>query len=228
MSSSHQKTCFILLPGFAPDYSPVLALKRTLEKYGYAVTATNFFGDIIVEDFKKLSIQECQENISDIINRATLKYDRVIGIGVSLGGALLLEHAKTKNNLYGIVSIGTPFKLKYRQLMSIGEFLLPTMYPIWKHFEKFKHLRLLPIGAGPAVIRYLENRFLQKLENIQIPVLFLHSKKDLVTDYRALPEFSEKISSKHKDIILSENGSHVIDHDPKYIFEHLAHFFDLI
>ncbi len=228
MLSSRQKTCFILLPGFSPDCVPVLALKRTLEKHGYATIASNFFGDAVVEDFQKLTTQECQKNISDIINHAALKYDRVIGVGVSLGGALLLEHTKTKNNLHGIVSIGTPFKLKYRRLMRIGEFLLPVVYPIWKYFENFKHLRLLPIGAGPAVIQYLENEFLQKLGNIQIPILFLHSKKDLVTDYRAIPEFSKKISSTRKEIILSENGNHVIDHDPEFIFARLANFFDLV
>lgn len=227
MTSSHQKTCFILLPGFAPDYIPMLALKRTLEKYGYATIASNFFGDIIIEDFQKLTIQECPENISTIINHAAQEYDRVVGVGVSLGGALLLEHAKIQNNLYGIVSIGSPFKLKHRRLMSIGEFLLPVVYPIWKHFEKFKHLRLLPIGAGPAVIKYLENKFLQKLDNIQTPILFLHSKKDLVTDYRVLPEFFKKISSTRKNIIYSENGNHIIDHGQEFIYSQLAHFFDL-
>ncbi len=228
MSTPHDKICFLLLPGFSPDYKPVLTLKRALEKRGYAAIANNFFGDLVVDDFKKLTIKQCQKNISDIINQACLKYDRVIGIGVSLGGALLLEHAKTTNNLYGIVSIGTPFKLKYRRLMRIGEFLLPIAYPIWKLFEKIKRLRLLPIGAEPVVVQYLENDFLQKLENVQVPVLFLHSKKDLVTDYRALPEFTGKISSQHKKIILSENGNHVINHDPEFIFEQSAHFFNLL
>ncbi len=228
MPSSREKICFILLPGFSPDYGPVLPLKQALERRGYAAIACNFFGNAIIDDFQKLTVQQCQKSISGIINHAALKYDRIIGVGVSLGGALLLEHAKTKNNLHGIVSIGTPFKLKYRRLMRVGEFLMPVIYPIWKHFERLKRLRLLPIGAGPAVIQYLESEFLQKLENVQIPILFLHSKKDLVTDYRALPEFSEKILSERKEIFLSENGNHVIDHDPEFIFDRLARFFDLL
>lgn len=224
MLASHKKICFILLPGFSPDYVPVLALKLALEKRGYVAIESNFFGDVIVEDFRKLTIQECQGNISDLIDRNALQYDQIIGIGVSLGGALLMEHAKTKDNLCGIVSIGTPFRLRYRRLMSIGKFILPMAYPIWRHFEKIKHLRLLPIGAGPAVIRYLENEFLQKLESIHTPILFLHSKKDLVTDYRVLHEFSGKISSKRKKVTLSENGNHVIDHDPEFIIDCLEHF----
>ncbi len=227
MNLPREKTCFILLPGFSPDSVPILPFKRLFERHGFATIGSNFFGDLAVNDFKKITIDQCHESISNIINRAALEYDRVIGVGVSLGGALLLEHAKTVNNLHGIVSIGTPFKLKYRRLMRAGEFFLPVIYPVWKRFQRLKRLRLLPIGAGPIVVRYLENEFLYKLENVKTPVLFLHSKKDLVTDYHALAEFSEKISSPRKEIILSENGNHVIDYDPEFIFGQLANFFDL-
>jgi len=227
MLSPRKKTCFILLPGFSSDNVSVLALKHILERQGYSAIATSFFGDIAVDDFQKLSIGDCQKNISNMIDHATLEYDRVIGVGVSLGGAQLLEHAKTKDNMYGIVSVGTPFKLKYRWLISVGEFLVPILYPIWKHLQKIKRLRLLPIGAGPAIVHYLENEFLQELENIKTPILFLHSKKDMVTDYRVLPEFAEKISSGRKEIVLSKNGDHAINYDPEYIFTQLEHFFDL-
>ena len=87
---------------------------------------------------------------------------------------------------------------------------------------------MLPIGAGPAVIQYLENEFLQKLESVHTPILFLHSKKDLVTDYKALPKFLDKISSTNKKVILTENGDHVIDHDPEFIFDKLVRFFGLL
>lgn len=227
-SNQNQKTCFILLPGFSPDHIPVLPLKRVLEDKGYVTIASAFFGDQTFEYFSLLTIKQCHDHVSHLIHSAKQDYERVIGIGVSLGGALLLEYAKTNNDLDGIVSIGTPFKLKYRRLMSAGELMLPIVYPVWRYFEKMKRLRLLPIGAGPVVINYLENEFLQKLEDISTPILFLHSKKDLVTDYRALPKFSERISSKQKKIILSENGNHVIDHDPGFIFVRLANFFDLL
>lgn len=228
VSYSHQQTCFILLPGFSPDHIPVLALKEALEKRGYTAIASSFFGDAVFENFSKLSIQQCHENVSCLINNTAQKYQRVIGIGVSLGGALLLEHAKTNKNLHGIVSIGTPFRLKYRSLMRIGEMLIPVVYPIWKKLERHKMLRLLPIGAGPVVISYLENEFLENLDQVKTPSLFFHSKKDLVTDYTALPPFVSKLSSERTQTILSENGNHVIDHDPEFIFDRLAHFFDLL
>jgi esterase/lipase len=227
MHSTRAKICFILLPGFSPDNVSVLLLKRSLEKRGYAAIAGNFFGDVTVEDFQKLTLRQCQASISAIINRLMPQYDRVLGIGVSLGGALLLEHAKTNNNLEGIVSIGTPFKLKHHWLMRLGEFSMPAWYPLWRYFERFKKLRLLPVGAGPAVVQYLENDFLKNLENVHTPTLFLHSKKDFVADYKALPVFLEKISSVRKQIVFSENGNHIIDHDPEFITDNLVSFFNL-
>lgn len=224
---SHQRTCFILLPGFSPDHIPVLALKEALEKRGYAAIASSFFGDSVFENFSKLTIQQCHENISYLINSTAQKYERVIGIGISLGGALLLEHAKTNRILHGIASIGTPFRLKYRSFMRIGEIVLPFVYPLWEKFERHKTLRPVPIGAGPQVIEYLENDFLQNLEKITIPILFIHSKKDFVTDYRVLPEYLEKIGSEKKQSIISENGNHVIDHDPDMLIKHISTFFNL-
>ena len=224
----YSKTCFILLPGFAPDHIPVLPLKEALEKRGYIAVASTFFGDQTFEYFSQLTMEKCHNHVSQLIRSAKQQYERVIGVGVSLGGALLLEYAKTNNGLDGIVSIGTPFRLKYRPLISFGELLFPIIYPLWKQFEKRKKWRLLPIGAGPQVIRYLEIDFLANLEKITAPILFIHSKKDSVTDYRALSEYLGKIGSTKKHSIITENGNHVIDYDPEFIFERLAHFFDVL
>ncbi len=224
---THSKIYFILLPGFSPDHIPVLPLKESLERKGHTALASTFFDDHTFEYFSQLTMEKCHDHVSQLIRSAKQQNKLVIGVGVSLGGALLLEYAKTHNDLDGIVSIGTPFRLKYRPLMSFGELLLPIIYPFWKKFEKRREWRLLPIGAGPQVIRYLETDFLSGLEKISVPTLFIHSKKDLVTDYTALPEFSKKISSERKKIILSENGDHVIDHDPGMIAEHIINFFHL-
>ncbi len=190
--------------------------------------ASTFFGDATFGNFSQLTIARCHNHVSQLIHAAKQKHEQVIGIGVSLGGALFLEYAKANNGLNGIVSIGTPFRLKYRLLMSFGELLLPFVYPFWKKLEKRKQWRLLPIGAGPQVIHYLENDFLANLEKVVVPTLFIHSKRDFVTDYQALPEFLMKIGSVKKHSIVSGNGNHVIDHDPDMLVKYALGFFNLI
>lgn len=220
----NSEICFILLPGFSPDYLPVLPLKAALENRGYFAIASTFFGNRDFKYFNELTLDQCHNHVSQLIQSAKTQYKQVFGIGVSLGGALLLEYAKTYNDLSGIVSIGTPFRLKHRPLMSAGKLFLPIVYPIWKKFEKYKNWRLLPVGAGPQVIRYLENGFMANLEKITTPVLLIHSKKDLITDFRVLPEYLEKIGSMSKSLIITENGNHVIDHDPNALVDHMISF----
>lgn len=225
--NKNKEICFVLLPGFSPDNFPVLGLKRVLESLGYSVVATSFYGESKIEDFSLLAMDDCISNISKIINKASDKYEKVFGVGISLGGALLIEHAKSFDNLSGIVSVGTPFRLKWRKLISFGQWLFPAIYLFWKQLQKIQKLRLVPLGASERVIGYLEGKFLKNLKVITVPILFLHSRKDGVTDYLALEEYVPGISSKRKEIIYFENGNHVVDDNPEIIARHAIKFFGL-
>jgi esterase/lipase len=152
-----------------------------------------------------------------LVKLAKQKFPVVIGIGISLGGAFLIEHAKNNFDLDCIVSVGTPFRLKNRKLISIGFGLLPLIYPIWKILSKIKRLRLTPIGSAKMVINYLETDFLNDFNKITTPVLFLHSKKDVVTDYRVVNEFSKKFIKARKKVMILDNGNHVINYDAEMI-----------
>lgn len=227
MKSCNEKTCFILLPGFAPDAVPVLDLGKILRDKGYGVITSNFFGEVEVDDFANLTAEGCLNNITRIIDGAAEKYECVYGIGISLGGAFLLEYAKSRNKLDGIVSVGTPFLLKNKKLIRFGKKILPAVYPFWKKIQRFKKLRLTPIGAGVMAVDYLENIFLQNLEKIETPTLFMHSKKDGVTDFRALPKYMKIISNAKQSVAYFDNGNHVMDDDFSLIIEQTFSFFEL-
>lgn len=218
---------FILVAGFSADHMEAVEMKYILEGKGFSAEAVSFYGRNYIDDFTRLTMAECVRNILEAINEEAKKYDAVYGIGISLGGALLLEHAKKYSNLKGIVSIGTPVKLSNRKLLSAGQKIIPLIYPVWRRLQKVKQLRLNPIGATKAVINFLEGALQKNLEKINTSTLFIHSKKDLVSDYRALPDFIEKMSSKKKKIIFSDNGNHVINNDSELIIEYALDFFGI-
>lgn len=220
----NKNICFLILPGFSPDFKPILKLKQAFEEKGYSTVATNFFGSLKINDFADLTSEKCIGEISRIIENTSGKYEKIIGVGLSLGGAFLLECAKNNQNLHGIISIGTPFKLKNRKLIDFGRFMLPIFYPFWKIMERNKKFRLLPIGAGPMVVDYLEGKFLNNLEKIKIPVLFIHSKNDSITDYGVLPKFSEKMLNSMIKTIFSENGNHMLDYNPEILVDYTENF----
>jgi esterase/lipase len=210
MEKNNSPICFILLPGFSPDNFPVLNLKDHLEKRGHTAIANNFYGEELISDFSTLTAEKCRDNLGQTIREAKKKHEKVIGIGVSLGGALLLDHAKAENNLDAIISIGTPFKVKNIKLINAAEKFLPLVKPFWRIFDQ-RERRLPPIAATKMVMEYLCHQFPQNLEKITTPTLFIHSKKDKITDYRILEEYTEKLSSPQKEIIFFDNGSHVIN-----------------
>ncbi len=227
MNKTKSKICFVLLPGFSSDDMQALGLKKILEKSGYDAVASNFYGEKIINDFSALTTEECLNNISETINRLSDKYEQVFGIGISLGGAFLMEHAKKFDNLNGIVSVGTPFRLKKRKLISLGQWFFPLIYLFWRPLQKIQKLRLSPIGASKEIIGYLEGKFLENLRIVTVPILFLHSKKDGVADYRALEEYVPRVGSEKKEITYFKNGNHVIDDNPEIIVKHALKFFEL-
>jgi len=173
-----EKTHFVLVAGFSADHLESEALGRSVEKRGFSTEVISFYGEGYIDDFSHLKISDCHQNISKVIDRAKEKYENVFGIGISLGGALLLER-----------------------------------------------FRLSPIGATPMAMDYMEKDLLENLERIQSPVLLLHSKEDLVSDYRVLPKFLEMLGSEKKKITFFENGGHVIDDDPDLVIKYIFDFF---
>ncbi|GEM_PF-3243666 len=226
MMEEKSKIHFILVAGFSSDNQEVLGLKNILEGVGYSASAVSFYGPKIINDFTHLTEKDCVAHISKVVSDVSTRYEKVFGIGISLGGALLLEHAKKNSNLAGIVSIGTPFRLKNKRLMNFGKKIFPVLYPIWRQLQKIERWRLNPLGAAPVMVDFMERRFLENLESITTPVLFLHSRRDGVTDYLALEEYLPRIASVKKEVIFFKNGNHVISYNP-LIAEEAFNFFDL-
>lgn len=221
------KIHFVLVAGFSSDNLEAIKLKKSFDKAGFGSDAISFYGEKYIDDFTDLKISDCVANVSNFINRCAEKNENVYGIGISLGGALLLEHAKWHDNLKGAASIGTPFKLKNKFWINIGLKFLPFFYFIWKRMQKIKFLRLNPLGSTKIVIDYLEIELPKKLNLIKTPVLLLHSKKDPVSDYKILPKYLSFISSEKKKITYFENGNHVIDQNPDLVVQYISDFFNV-
>ncbi len=223
MHAPKEKICFLLLPGFAPDNYPVSAMRDKLIQLGYNAVAANFWGIDPVSDFSTLTVERCKEGIANAVAELSQQYEIVIGLGISLGGALLMEHAKSFDNLDYIISIGTPFELRNKKLISFGFIMYPLAHIYWKIVDYLK-LRPTPIPAAKAMVDYLMHDFTENLEAIQTPLLLFHSKYDLVTDVAALPLYLEKIKSRYKKIIYFKKMGHTMDDNDQVILEEVDAF----
>lgn len=227
MNSDRSKIHFVIIAGFSSDHKEAMELKECLQIMGFSADAVSFYGREYRNDFSGITVSECIENVFRIINEASEKYEMVFGIGISLGASFLLEYAKNYDKLKGIVGVGVPFKLRKIRLMHLGQKFFPIILPVWKRLQKIKKLRLSPLGAANMVIGYLEGDAIKNLGRVKTPVLLIHSKKDPVSDYKAIPELLEVISGTKKKIIFFDNGDHVVDHDFKAVARLALEFFEI-
>src|ERR1035437_3431620 len=130
--SQNNKIAFIVIPGFAPDNYPVIHLRDKLISLGYHAVAIPFWGDARIHNLSDLTIEQCEEGVANVISSLLKEYEYVIGIGISLGAALLIEYAKIHDDLSHIVSIGTPFKLKNRMIIKLLFLLYPLINLLWQ------------------------------------------------------------------------------------------------
>lgn len=218
MHPDPEKTCFIILPGFAPDSIPVLPIQKYLESQGYAAHATNFWGDGQM-DFAAMTIDQCRKGVASAISGLRQDYPRVIGIGISLGGALLIEHSKEYSDLDQVVSIGTPFRIRHRFLARSAIVLYPAFNAFWKLANRITGFRPLPVPAMRTVWRFLQGPFLENLDRVATPILFLQSRKDEVADCESVGEYVPSFSHADTDVIYYDDAGHDLGYDGRLILE---------
>jgi esterase/lipase len=220
----NEKICFAILPGFAVSSMPVTPVENYIRSKGYLVYSSNYWGDGKVEDFSKLSVEDCIEGIHAFIQSVKTKTDyKVIGLGVSLGGALYIEYAKKYNDLDYIVSIGTPFKLKNRVIISIAGFILPFFKYFWRNSPG-----MVILNSSTMVLDFFKGPLLLDLDKIKTPILFLHSKQDNITYFSALMKNIPKFVNARTHLVVFENKDHVINYDAKAILFCISESIDMI
>jgi esterase/lipase len=215
--------CFLLVPGFAPEFDPISQLQKHFQEMGYSVVATNFWGEGSVDDFSKLTAEQCTENLKKLIAKLKLEYKFVIGIGISLGAAFLIEHAKTHRDLDYIVSIGTPFKLKNLFFINIACSVPGVIRFIWLLLKGTNNQKILLLPSTIMVKEYLVGSFLHGFHKVQTPILFLHSRKDNITDYRAIDRFLDDFRVP-KSAVYFDDTNHVFEYDGVVILSEIIKF----
>lgn len=222
--NTNEKICFAILPGFAVSSMPVAPVENYIRSKGYLVYSSNYWGDGKVEDFSKLSVDECIEGIHAFIQSVKAQTDhKIIGMGVSLGGALYIEYAKRYNDLDYIVSIGTPFKLKNGVPIAIANFLIPFIKYFWRNSPD-----MVILDSSGMVIDFFKGPLLKDLDKVKTPILFLHSKQDGITYFSALIKNIPKFVNAKTHLVVFENKDHVINYDAKAILFSISESIDMI
>ena len=211
---SPSRTCILLLTGFVSNKESLYSIRDAFQKLGYSTFISNFWGETYVEDFSVLTIDQCVTSMSTLIDQLSEQYDCIVGIGISISGAILIEYAKTHtNHLDYIVSIGTPFKIKNMKLIEFGFLFYPLITWLGKIVQRLNRHDMLPILASHTIVTYFEEDFPKNLEKVTTPVFFMHGEYDSVSDGSVLPQYIPRFSSEKKEMIWVSGADHVINYN---------------
>jgi len=223
--NSTSKHGIYLIHGFSSTTYEVKRLAEYLAQKGYYVQADNLPGHATsIEDCNLITHNEWLNFVEQKIATMYTKCDKVIVMGVSMGGVLAL-HLGSIFPLDGVVAAGAIFKFKnefeVRVLVRLFH-RLKTKSPKRKNFnsEELKLINHQFYGYDyyPLValneMRKMIDKVKEQLYKISSPVLLIHSKIDktaVFENYNIIKSLLK--TSDLSSLVLEKTGHHVFDTD---------------
>jgi len=236
--NENSKLGIYIIHGFSSTTYEVKELLNHLCKLGFYVEANNLPGHgTTIDDCNHTKYTDWISFVEQDIARMYIKCDKVIVMGVSMGGLLAMNLAITFP-LDGIVIAGSLLKFKKEFDVRIITRLFHKFKPkvIKKYqFDKYnmKHVDFYGYNAYPIIalneMRKLVDNISIKLDKIKCPVLMIHSKDDKTALYnKNFQLIKNKLSNASVDsLVLDDAGHHLFDPDKKnakIIFEKISTF----
>lgn len=177
------------------------------------------------EDLNNIKPSDFLRVASQALQELRTKCRSVYIVGMSFGGAIALQLAKT-HDIKGLILMAPFIHLTEPTIMGIPKKSLVKVFP-----EGFKsHFKESPGIADPlaredhysyayAPVNAIRNlfdsveEFTQHLSDIHCPTLIFHSIKDQTSHFRNSTEILERISSEDRRLIAYHRSNHILSLD---------------
>jgi carboxylesterase len=238
LGESSKPAC-LLIHGFTSTPKEMRGMGRFLNEHGYTCLGIRLTGHATdPQDMIRSNYTDWIASVEDGYNLLRCLSDRIILVGVSMGGALTLLMS-TRLDVIGAVALSTPYKLqddpRLRHIDLIAK-TVPFMpkgdgvpgagwfdKEAWKDHISYPQNPVRSIGQ----LNKLLGEMRAALSQVRVPVLLIHSKDD---DY-VLPENMEliiadlvNVTDKTKRYVTG--SGHVITRDAarQQVFEYVLDF----
>lgn len=191
-------------------------------------------------DLHGVSYKDWLRQAEDAYLEVAKKWDYIFVGGLSMGGQLALYLA-SKYKVNGVITIGTPLKIKIPFIIRyLSHFLQHIPYKISKNnaflAERIKTINLSRKGAyrnfpisSVAQVCFLTRKTRRKyIQYINSPILLIQSTSDHVVPNYNLEIFTNKLKTPKKDIHIMwvEDSYHLVnlDHSKLEVFNRIYEF----
>ncbi len=189
------------------------------------------------EDLARTTIDEWQQSVEQSYLFLKQKVKKIFVVGSSFGGNLAFYLAEKHNNpLAGVVSMGTPIKVRWQKIFKLG---LYTYGLLKKNQKKRRHDYRLTLGDTAQVVYpvipvkslrrffwFIKHKTIPSLTRIFAPTLIIQSTFDRIVDSKSAQYIHEKLASNNKRIFWLNGSTHAlaIDEKKELIFNTIYHF----
>ncbi|MBO8168427.1 MAG: alpha/beta fold hydrolase [Thermoanaerobacteraceae bacterium] len=221
-----RKAVCLLIHGFASTPSEVRWLGEQLYGRGYAVRGVLLTGHgTTPEEFAQTGWPQWYRSVEQAFLELKERHDRILTVGVSMGGLLaLMLAADYPQAVSGVVTAGTPGARRFFRDWRIH------LTPLIKHFIPY-HIRQIPedkkrlhrqmgrvyyvkrpLSAVHSLLK-LTDVVKKRLPQVYAPVLVMHSRADATIHPGSARFIYSRLGTQNKKLFYVERSDHIITLD---------------
>jgi carboxylesterase len=218
------RTGCLLIHGFTGTPKEMRWLGEHLATDGRSVLGVRLFAHAThPEDMLRARWQDWMASVEDGYNLLRDATDRIVVLGLSMGGILSLWLA-ARLPVAGVVAMSTPFYPPDRRMRPLHR-VAPLLTLVWRWTPKgppdwhdprpaADHLEYPKNPVRGGALLYDAILGMQKaLPSVTVPVLIIHSKGDLTLPEDHAHRLYESLPGDDKQILWVENSGHVVTRD---------------
>jgi len=232
--------CIMLIHGFGGSTLDVKPLTDVFDSLGVNYYALMLDGHgTNPEDLKDVKHETWIEESFSKYDSLSLKYEAVSLIGFSMGGAISIIIA-SKREVHKLTVLSPYFEVHkkwyyfgkpeiwatrfsgvfhYIKKLKIGQINDPEGL---ERYDAYSKVPLQAVGELSEVGKVA----LRQVENVTCPILWIHSTKDIVSDFSLSKASFDRVSSTEKIFIEFSNSNHIIlyDYESRDAINEILHF----
>lgn len=178
------------------------------------------------DDLAKVTIVDWQDTVNNSFNFLRGRVDRVFIIGSSFGGNLMFNLAsRTLEKIDGIVSLGTPVRLRWQRIFKLSLYTYGWFKKYQKkrrHYFKSEYMEqeqiiysVMPIPSIRLFFKFVKHHTIPNLRSVLVPTLIIQSNEDRIVDPLSAIYLHEHLGAKDKRILWVNSKHHTLATDDK-------------
>lgn len=217
------KVGILLLHGFTSTPYQFKEVGEYLGKKGFTIYAPLIIGHgTSPEDLMNTTMEDWQKSVRAAYLKLKEKVQKIVIVGNSFGGNLAFYLARQfPNSTAGVVSLGTPIRLRFQRVIKVRFYLYGWMK---KYYHKPRRIYkmdytdmadeltypVIPIKSLQEFFKFIRTETIPNLKNVKTPTLIMHANIDPVVSPNSAIHIYENLGSSYKRIYWFNSREHIV------------------